>query len=365
MTDQPLWTPSPERIAASNMAAFMKFVNDRHGTRARRLRRAAPLLGRAHRGLLGRRVGLLRRDRGHARQDGHRRQGEDAGGALLPRGEAQFRREPAAPLERRRDDADADARSSSGARTACARRLSHAELRDEVSRMQQALAAAGVKAGDRVAAFMPNMPETVVAMLAAASLGAIFTSCSPDFGVQGVLDRFGQVEPKVLVLLRRLLLQRQGDRDARAHRRDRGAAAHRASASWSCPTPRRSRTSPPCRARCALADFLAPFAPKAPRVRAPAVQPSALHPLLQRHDRRAQVHRARRGRRAAHAPEGARAALRREARRPPLLLHDLRLDDVELARLGARRGRDAPALRRLALPRARQHPLRLRRTPRA
>ena len=53
-------------------------------------------------------------------------------------------------------------------------------------------------AGDRVAAFMPNMPETVIAMLAAASLGAIFSSCSPDFGVQGVLDRFGQIEPKVL-----------------------------------------------------------------------------------------------------------------------------------------------------------------------
>jgi len=77
-------------------------------------------------------------------------------------------------------------------------RLTHAELRDAVSRLQQALAAAGVRAGDRVAAFMPNMPETVVAMLAAASLGATFTSCSPDFGVQGVVDRFGQVEPKVL-----------------------------------------------------------------------------------------------------------------------------------------------------------------------
>src|SRR4029077_9484388 len=78
-------------------------------------------------------------------------------------------------------------------------RLSHRELREAVSRMQQAFAAEGVGPGDRVAAFMPNMPETVIAMLAAASLGATFTSCSPDFGVQGVLDRFGQVEPKVLV----------------------------------------------------------------------------------------------------------------------------------------------------------------------
>ena len=78
------------------------------------------------------------------------------------------------------------------------RRLSHPELREAVARLQQALAKAGVGEGDRVAAFMPNMPETVIAMLATASLGATFTSCSPDFGVQGVLDRFGQIEPKVL-----------------------------------------------------------------------------------------------------------------------------------------------------------------------
>ena len=73
------------------------------------------------------------------------------------------------------------------------------QLCSAVSRMQQALAAAGVGEGDRVAAFMPNHPQTIVTMLATASLGATFTSCSPDFGVQGVLDRFGQVAPKVLV----------------------------------------------------------------------------------------------------------------------------------------------------------------------
>ncbi|MEO3428049.1 acetoacetate--CoA ligase [Pelagibius sp. CAU 1746] len=78
------------------------------------------------------------------------------------------------------------------------RRLSHRELYEQVSRTAQALAAEGVGPGDRVAGFMPNMPETVVAMLAAASLGAVWSSCSPDFGVQGVLDRFGQIEPKVL-----------------------------------------------------------------------------------------------------------------------------------------------------------------------
>jgi acetoacetyl-CoA synthetase len=78
------------------------------------------------------------------------------------------------------------------------RRVSWAELAAEVSRLQQALKAEGVKAGDTVAGILPNIPEAVIAMLAAASLGAIWVSCSPDFGVQGVLDRFGQVAPKVL-----------------------------------------------------------------------------------------------------------------------------------------------------------------------
>jgi acetoacetyl-CoA synthetase len=79
------------------------------------------------------------------------------------------------------------------------RRLTHAELHDAVSRLAQALRGAGVQAGDRVAAYLPNMPEAIVGMLATASLGAIWSSCSPDFGVQGVLDRFGQIEPKVLL----------------------------------------------------------------------------------------------------------------------------------------------------------------------
>jgi len=76
--------------------------------------------------------------------------------------------------------------------------LTYGQLYDEVSRMAQALKAAGVQKGDRVAGFMPNMPQAVIAMLAAVSLGAIWSSSSPDFGIKGVLDRFGQIEPKVL-----------------------------------------------------------------------------------------------------------------------------------------------------------------------
>ncbi len=78
------------------------------------------------------------------------------------------------------------------------RRVTHRELYDQVSRLAQALRAAGVKPGDRVAAYLPNMPEAASAMLAAASIGAGFSTCSPDFGVQGVLDRFGQIGPVVL-----------------------------------------------------------------------------------------------------------------------------------------------------------------------
>jgi acetoacetyl-CoA synthetase len=77
------------------------------------------------------------------------------------------------------------------------RRLSWDELRTLVSRLQQAMRAEGVGVGDRIAAMLPNLPETIAVMLAASSLGAIFSSCSPDFGERGVLDRFGQVSPKL------------------------------------------------------------------------------------------------------------------------------------------------------------------------
>jgi acetoacetyl-CoA synthetase len=78
------------------------------------------------------------------------------------------------------------------------RRLSWDELHEAVSRLQQALQAAGIGSGDRVAGFLANVPEAVVAMLAAASIGAVWSSCSPDFGVQGVVDRFGQIAPRLL-----------------------------------------------------------------------------------------------------------------------------------------------------------------------
>lgn len=95
-------------------------------------------------------------------------------------------------LLRRREDSDALVFwDEKGFR----RRMSYAELHAQVSRSAQAMRAAGLQPGDRVAAFIPNMPETCVLALAAISIGAVWSSCSPDFGADGVLDRFGQTEP--------------------------------------------------------------------------------------------------------------------------------------------------------------------------
>ena len=76
--------------------------------------------------------------------------------------------------------------------------FTYAQLYQQVSRLVKSLRSMGIQPGDRVAGFMPNMTETVVAMLATTSIGAIWSSCSPDFGIKGVLDRFGQIEPRVL-----------------------------------------------------------------------------------------------------------------------------------------------------------------------
>ena len=78
-------------------------------------------------------------------------------------------------------------------------KMSWDDLHSLVSRLQQAFVAQGVKSGDRIAAMVPNLPETVACMLAANSIGAIWSSCSPDFGEQGVLDRFGQIEPILFI----------------------------------------------------------------------------------------------------------------------------------------------------------------------
>ncbi|MGH7074754.1 MAG: acetoacetate--CoA ligase [Stellaceae bacterium] len=115
------------------------------------------------------------------------------GARFFPEGRLNFTEN----LLRRRDDSDAIIfRGEDRVK----RRVSHRELYDAVSRFAQALSAEGVVPGDRVVGYMPNMPEAVIACLAAAAIGAVWSSCSPDFGVKGVLDRFGQIGPKILIL---------------------------------------------------------------------------------------------------------------------------------------------------------------------
>ena len=112
--------------------------------------------------------------------------------------------------------------------------ISWREVREQTARLVDALCRMGVQPGDRVAGYLPNIPEAVMAMLACASIGAIWSSCAPDFGGRSVLDRFTQIEPKVLIAVDGYLLWRQSIRPARSHSRAADRAAHADPyASWS------------------------------------------------------------------------------------------------------------------------------------
>ncbi len=113
------------------------------------------------------------------------------GARFFPQARLNFARN----LLRRRDDSEAIV---FWGEDRVRRTLTHAELYAEVARVSRALRGLGVRPGDRVAGYLPNVPEAIAAVLATAAVGAIWSSCSPDFGVEGVLDRFGQIAPKVL-----------------------------------------------------------------------------------------------------------------------------------------------------------------------
>ncbi|UVM70532.1 acetoacetate--CoA ligase [Pseudomonas alvandae] len=187
-----LWQPSPERIAQSRMDAFRRFVNERH---------------------------LLQLNDYPTLHAWSIEQREAFWQAIVDFFEIRFHQAPRAVLEegpqmpsarwfpgatlnfaehllRRRDSAVAVvAVSENGDKE----QLTWADLAAHVAGLQQSLKAAGVTQGDRVAACMPNTWQTLVGMLATTSLGAIWSCSSPDFGTQGVIDRFGQIEPKVLI----------------------------------------------------------------------------------------------------------------------------------------------------------------------
>ncbi|MBI3524846.1 MAG: acetoacetate--CoA ligase [Betaproteobacteria bacterium] len=187
----PLWQPSTERIARSNLTAFMHAASRQWG-------RGFEGYAELHRWSvehpeqfwvsLWEFAGVIGTRGDTALVDGDRMPGAQ----WFPEARFNF----AENLLRSREDSDAlvfwgeDKFKS---------RLSHAVLYRQTAQLAAALRAMGVVSGDRVAAYLPNLPETLVAMLATASIGATFTSASPDFGVQGVLDRFGQIEPKILI----------------------------------------------------------------------------------------------------------------------------------------------------------------------
>ncbi|TLZ16421.1 MAG: acetoacetate--CoA ligase [Gammaproteobacteria bacterium] len=186
-----LWRPSPARIRDANLTRFTSCVNARRGTRlgdyselyAWSLAEPAAFWSELAR------FADVRAEWGAGPLIEHPER--MPGARFFPQARLNF----AENLLRFDDGREALVfRNECGAR----RSLSYRELRAEVARVADGLRAAGVAAGDRVAGFVPNLPEAAIAMLATATIGAIWSSCSPDFGVRGVLDRFGQIAPRVL-----------------------------------------------------------------------------------------------------------------------------------------------------------------------
>ena len=194
MSEMPLWTPGPDRVASSQVMAFMAEANRRHGSSLKNYRELHAW-SVAHPDAFWNLVWDfcgIQGDKGARLMDG------DAmpGAKFFPDARLNFAENLLAHPGK--DGGKGDAIVFRG-EDKVKKRLSWDELNALVSRLQQALKAAGVTKGDRVAAMMPNLPETLAVMLAVTSLGAIWSSCSPDFGERGVLDRFGQIEPKVFV----------------------------------------------------------------------------------------------------------------------------------------------------------------------
>jgi acetoacetyl-CoA synthetase len=186
-----LWKPSSGRIQQANLTSFIEFVNQKHGTGF------TDYAGLYDWSIAD--IPAFQEAVWQFYQPIHS-QGYDQvaagldkmpGAKWFPGAKLNF----AENLLRYRDGREALVFRSEPGDT---RRMTYAELYEQTARVARTLKELGVQPGDRVVGFMPNIPETVVAMLAATSLGATWSSCSPDFGFQGVMDRFGQIQPKVL-----------------------------------------------------------------------------------------------------------------------------------------------------------------------
>ncbi|TCD16598.1 acetoacetate--CoA ligase [Oricola cellulosilytica] len=188
---EPLWSPDETRIAASNLAGLMRTAAARFGASQgdyRAFHRWTIDERESFWSLVWDDCGIVGDKGAGVLEDGDRM----PGARFFPEATLNF----AENLLARGGDGDALVfRGEDKA----SRRMHWQELRDTVSRLQQHFRALGIGEGDRIAAMMPNMPETIAAMLAAASIGAVWSSCSPDFGPKGVLDRFSQIEPVLFI----------------------------------------------------------------------------------------------------------------------------------------------------------------------
>ncbi|MBK8016896.1 MAG: acetoacetate--CoA ligase [Betaproteobacteria bacterium] len=192
MTTTPIWTPSPDRRTQANLTAFADLVARQYGPRLDDYTSLYEWSVREPEKFwcaVWDFCGVVSETRGdRVLANGNRMPGAQ----WFPDARLNY----AENLLRRRDDEPA---MIFRGENKVKRTLTFREVYDAVSRLSQALRDAGVKPGDRVAAIVSNMPEAIIGLMAASSVGAIWSSCSPDFGVQGVLDRFGQIEPKILL----------------------------------------------------------------------------------------------------------------------------------------------------------------------
>jgi acetoacetyl-CoA synthetase len=203
--EPPLWRPGPDRVARANLTAFIQHITERQPAGAGAVRNYPSL----YRWSVERPDAFWPEVWRFCGVVAEHREGRDPWDQVVigldrmappdpelgPRWFPGARLNFAENLLRYSDDQPAIVFWNEQGRE---RELSYRELNAIVARVAQALADEGVTVGDRVAGFLPNLPETVIAMLATTSLGAIWSSCSPDFGAGGVLDRFGQIQPKVL-----------------------------------------------------------------------------------------------------------------------------------------------------------------------
>lgn len=188
---RPIWKPSKERLIRSNMFAYMNLVNGRFGRNFKTYDELYRWSVENIPDLWASLWDFLEIEYSKKYEDLLINGNKMPGAKWFTGAKLNF----AENLLRFRDGHLAIiAKSESGE----IRHITYTELYDSVAKLSKAMRETGIKPHDRVAGFMPNIPETVIAMMASASIGALWTSCSPDFGIKGVLDRFGQIKPKIL-----------------------------------------------------------------------------------------------------------------------------------------------------------------------